>query len=261
MSLFKVIDEYTLLDRFLKNKSLINGETYNILKVYSKHLHSNRKNKDYIRNELDRVMEKYYTSYVRADWVGTLDTIVNRFTKKENSDFKKINEVVITNKELEFIKAVDDLEIEKVMFMMLVVSKAYGDSGMVYTDIKEIFKSAKYKYKQKTSTRDIQRANLINDLYKREIISINEKKCTNTGIKLNYILNGDINLKILINENNECGLVYYYLKWRGAAKVKECKVCGCLFELKVVNSNAKYCTACAKKIKIKTTVENRKLKT
>lgn len=247
MSLFKIIDEYTLLERFLKNKSLINGETHNILKVYTKYLHSNRKSKDDIRNELDSAMEKHYIGYVRADWNKTLDSMVSRFTKKDGCEFKKVNEVTITDNELEFIRNIDNLEIEKVMFIMLVVSKAYGDNGMVYTDMREIFKYAKYKYERRTVERDIQRSNIINDLYKRKVVGINERNCVGTGVKLNYILDGNTIYNIIVNEKNEGGLIYYYLNWRGGFKIKECESCKCLFEIKSKTKENIFCIKCLEK--------------
>lgn len=249
------VDERKILDNFLKNKKNLNEDTYRKLIVYIKHLKEEGYNKPQIRNELDKLMEEYYIGFVMADWESELDKMVNKYTKPEYKQFKRINDINITYKELDFIKDYNNIEIEKLLFVMLVIAKSSNSKELwVNCDDKDLFKLSNYKYDSHKPVVE-QRGFLLHDLAQEGLIAF-KKDCTSTSFKLLYgetTIGEGLTLKI--DEANIERIVMEYMNWRGNPQ-GYCTICG-----KRIVSRAKkqpiYCSKCAKKVNIEKTIERK----
>lgn len=272
MTLWNFIDEKKVLESLLKNKKNINNNTYQKIIVYIKHLkEQTEKEKKLsnieIRNKVDELMNNYYNGFVMADWEKVLKSLVNKFTKKGHCKFRELKGINITLKELKFIKEFEDIETEKLLFVMLVLSKSYPyDEDKNKDKIREywvncdsniIFGLSKFKYKKNIS-RFEQREYLIYDISKKlyKTIDIKGKEIESNVIKINKICDSSSirilyadnkidkeGINITIDENTMDTLVLEYLKWRGE-KVVKCEECSKMVLVESKNP-PKYCKECA----------------
>ena len=251
-----LIDEEEILKGFLKDKKTINVDTYRKLIVYTKYLKQQGNSDTQIRTELENLMSDYYVGFVMDDWDDTLKKIVSRYTKKERVEFKKAkNKVHINYEELEFIKSQDNIETEKLMFIMLILAKleAKEDSESLWVncDRAMLFTLSRYKFtKDRTyTTRAEQRGSIIYDMIKRGLIDRN-RGVTSTGIKLLY--GNNINIKegidLDITKENVENIIITYLDWRQKEDYYYCKKCG--KEIKKTGNRQQYCPSCKKKIAV-----------
>ena len=252
--MIKIINEEIVAKELIKNNKLINEDTITKIRCYIKYLKHDGVTKREIRNRLDEFMMDNYKGFIMADWDKILQRMVNKYSKHKNSEYKKANdEIVIYKSELKLISEVGDLsgfrdiEIEKVLFIMLVLAKIHDSRWVNYTS-EEIFKLARFKYKTKSDVRIIQREKLIYDLANFKDNKI--LKVTNYGkspsLELLFIEEaGEAKIKLKIEYIDN--IIIEYLKWRNKENYTYCIECG--KEIKSKSNNAKYCSKCAKKIK------------
>jgi hypothetical protein len=258
MNLWSFVNEEKIAEDLLKNKKSINTNTREKIISYIKYLKKIGKTKNQIRNELDDFMIKNYSGFIMGDWDDRLQKLVNKYSKKENCEYKKSKTIQISEKELEFISNIGDvggvksIEIEKVLYCMLVLAKStyLGEDRDIWCnyDSQDIFKLARFKYKTKSNPYLIQRESLIYDLknFKKDIFELGGK-----NIKLLYgekqIKQDNIVISIDLDENTAENMVVDYLNWRKLNNYNYCEVCG--KEIKINKTNKlKYCTSCSKKV-------------
>ena len=249
--MIKFIDEEKVANDLVKNKSLINTDTLTKLRCYIKYLKNNKTSKKNIRNLVDELMLNNYDGFVMGDWDETLQSMVNKYSKFKNSSYRKANdEIFIYQSELDVISSIGDLsgfndiEIEKVLFIMTILAKANGGEWVSYSS-EDIFKLARFKYKTKTDIRKIQREKLIYDLANfknNKILSV-----TNYGkhpsIKLLFIKEeGEVGLKIKLKDVEN--IIVEYLKWRRKEGYTYCEICG--KGIRSITKPKKYCNKCQK---------------
>ena len=111
MNLWTLINERELGLKIEQDNSKINENTNMALRCYIKYLKNDKKlNKTQIRNEIDRLMMESYKGFVMGDWDETLQSMVNKYSKKKYCEYKNYNnDVVIFKEELDFIKNVEGL--------------------------------------------------------------------------------------------------------------------------------------------------------
>lgn len=243
-TMWSFVDERKVLGILLDNKKTININTYQKIIVYIKHLKELGKSKNEIRNELDNIMEQHYNGFVSTEWFNTLNSLVNKYTKPSYREFRKLEDIHITQEELKFIKSHQDVEIEKILFVMLVIAKsACKDKNNLWVNCEsqEVFKLAKFKYK-KGVDRMKQRGYAIHDMCKRGLLEVS-KICDSIGIKIMFgqsnIYPDDMVLRI--DEDNIEHMVMYYLQWRDG--LPNCNICGIPFIKK--SNRSKHCKKCA----------------
>ncbi|MFR2887420.1 MAG: hypothetical protein ACLTDM_04430 [Clostridium butyricum] len=244
MKINNFVDERKTLNNFLEDKTSLNNDTYRKIMVYIKYLKEQGYNKPQIRNELDKLMEEYYVGFVLADWEDRLNKMVNKYTKPEYKQFKVVEDINITYDELNFIKNRDDIEIEKLLFIMLVLAKSSNSSDLwVNCDSKDLFKLSNYKYDSHQSLFE-QREFLLHDLAQEGLIAF-KKDCTSTSFKLLY---GETTigegLILKIDETNIERIVMEYMNWRGNPQ-GYCTVCGKRIVSRA-NNKPLYCSKCKK---------------
>lgn len=256
-----LIDEEEILNGFLKDKRTVNTETYRKLIVYTKYLRQKGWSEANIRNEIDDLMGEYYIGFVMDDWDDTLRKIVSRYTKKDRVEFKKAkNKIHINYEELEFIKSQDNIEIEKLLYIMLVLGKldAKEDSESLWVncDRQILFTLSRYKFKR--GDRMEQRGSVIHDILMKGLIDRN-RGVTSTGIKLLYGDNIDIKegIDLELNYENIENIIVTYLDWRQKEDYHYCKRCGKEIK-KGKTSPIKYCPSCKKIKEVEKVIKSRR---
>jgi predicted RNA-binding Zn-ribbon protein involved in translation (DUF1610 family) len=260
MNLWSFVNEEKIAQDLLKNKKSINTNTREKIISYIKYLKKEGKTKNQIRNELDDFMTKNYNGFIMGDWDDRLQKLVNKYSKKENCEYKKSKTIIITKKELEFISNIGDvggvkaIEIEKVLYCMLVLAKStyLGEDRDIWCnyDSQDIFKLARFKYKKSSNISYlVQRESLIYDLnnFKKNILELGGK-----NIKLLYgekqIKEDNTIISVDLDEKTAENMIVNYLNWKQLNNYNYCKVCG--KEIKQnKNNTVGYCNNCSKKIK------------
>lgn len=245
------IDEERMAKELLKNPKTINKDTNKKLILLVKYFKNKKKTKKQIRDELDDFMYKNYEGFVMADWDSEIQKATNKYTKPDYRDFLTGKDINITYDELNFIKEKQDIEIEKLLFILLVLAKSsiYEGSKGLWVDVDStyIFKLSKFKY-SKNKPRMEQRELKISDLAIKNIL-IPKARCGSTAIKLLYgSLNKGNGINFRLDDKTAEDIVYHYLKWRGYENIKECTECGCLIKQKG-NKPKLYCDECDKVIR------------
>lgn len=249
MKYWGFINEYEILEKLLKDNSLINVDTIVKVKLLVKHYKSQGLSKNEIRNEIDKFMMEHYNGFVLADWDDTLRRIVNKYSKKQYCELKKMDDIVIYKEELDFISSqwniegVSQIEVEKLLFAMLVLAKSNGEGVWLNYKKTLVFKLARYKYESHKPQQE-QRGKLLYKLanHERKII-----ECLiysrNGSIKLFYgVDEGEEVMRIGCNDDIE-NIIVRYLNWRQYPIYNYCKCCG--KEIKRGNTKpSKYCKKC-----------------
>ncbi len=254
MNLWTLINERELGQKIEEDNSKINENTNVGLRCYIKYLKNDKKlNKTQIRNEIDRLMMENYKGFVMGDWDETLQGMVNKYSKKKYCEYKNYNnEVVLFKEELDFIKnvgglsGVKDIEIEKILFIMLVLAKSSGSEWVNYSS-RDIFKLSRFKYRQKSDIQSVQREKLIYDLAhytNGQILNVTNFG-TSPSIKLLFCKDEGIEeIKIKIDIKSIENIVVEYLKWRNKENYTYCIECG--KEIKIKSNRQQYCSKCFK---------------
>jgi hypothetical protein len=259
MNLWSFINEEGIVQELLKNKKGINTNTREKIIAYIKYLKKEGNTKNQIRNNLDDFMIKNHNGFIMGDWDDRLQKLVNKYSKKENCEYKKSKTINISKKELEFISSIGDvggvkaIEIEKVLYCMLVLAKStyLGEDRDIWCnyDSQDIFKLARFKYKTKSNPHLIQRESLIYDLknFKKNIFELGGK-----NIKLLYgekqIKNEDIIISVNLDDKSAENMVVDYLNWRRLEGYSYCKSCGKEIRPSKYTPKDKqiYCNKCSK---------------
>ena len=159
---------------------------------------------------------------------------------KNNPEIIQKN-IQFSKEELDFIHNINNVNIEKVLFIMFCITKFYNYAP-IYFSVKEVFDLAKIKMN------GIQRNQIMNYIISNKIYNLDERKVNNTNIrKIFYFLNEEIcNLQgdCVLEISDYRNLVYYYLEYFSIGNFFRCKNCQCI-DLKNNNSQ-KYCKDCAR---------------
>ena len=257
--MIKFINERELAEELLKDKKLINDNTVIRIRCYIKLLKQKGMSKTDIRNEIDNLMLEYCSGFVMGDWDDNLRRMVNKYTKTKNCEFREVVEkVYVTKEELNIISSIgglsgfESIEIEKILFVMLVLAKANNGIWISNTS-NDIFKLARFKYKARTDKQQIQREKLIYDLshFTDGVVEGNIINVTNFGkrpsIKLNFVSEEDGENVLEVDLKEIDNVILKYLDWRKKDGYNYCECCG-----KEIVSKAKkptkYCSKCAKEV-------------
>lgn len=264
MKYWSFIDEEKILEKLLANPEDINYDTKVKIKVLIKHYKRLGMTKNDIRIELDKFLEEYCVLYCYADWDDMLRRYVNKYTKAENCAFRKTNDVIIYKEELEFIasewniESINNIEIEKLLFVMLVLAKSGGDGSWLNYNDKIVFDLARYKFSREN--REIQKGKVFYELGHYEGKNILECMLYSKSGSIKLFYNKKEGEEVIRIKNDEDidNIIVKYLDWRQKEGYNYCKVCG--KEIKKTNNRGKYCSKCAKEINIEKTKENKSKK-
>ncbi len=184
--------------------------------------------------------------FIYTKWDSLVKKNINYFTKIVNMykievKLFQIEQINITSNELNNIKRLNNIVLEKIAFILLVYAKIskiqmQSEDCWVNKSITTICKEAK------VGLRGIEKARILNELYKIDYISIN-KVNTNTNIKVCFIDNEFDEKGLMITDFN--GVVYHYLNWKGENWIR-CEGDYCSKWVKSKSNRTKYCKTCWK---------------
>jgi predicted nucleic acid-binding Zn ribbon protein len=168
-----------------------------------------------------------------------------------NYDLRKIDSVCISQKEINIIKAIPNNKNRKLLFVILIFSKALK-KGSVKRDKSKLKTSENY-YIHYNNFSDIIRLSKLNNISETDLADIlHEHRSYFTFynaerelIRVNFV---DINCKneIIVNDLNNV-MNYYNIVFETHRPAAYCINCG--KEIKKNSNKQKYCKACAKIIK------------
>ena len=251
MKYWSFIDEEKILEELLSNPDAIAKDIDVKVRVLIKHYKREGFSKNEIRNKLDNFLMEHFMGFVLADWDKKLKRWVNKYTKQEHCDFIKMNDIVIYKEELDFIskewniEGENNIEIEKLLFVMLVLAKSTGNGQWLNYKDDMAFDLARYKFKRGTP-KPTQRGKLLYKLINLEDSMLDYSERSNKTKLLYCVEEGEEIFRITHDACVE-NIVTMYLDWREYPNYKYCKNCG--KEIKTTGNRQKYCDKCAKKIK------------
>ena len=261
MKYWSFIDEEKILEKLLANPQDVNYDTKIKIKVLIKHYKRLGMTKNDIRNKIDEFLEEHCILYCYAEWDDMLRRMVNKYTKAENCELKKTHDVIIYKEELEFISSqwniegINSIEIEKLLFIMLVLAKSNGSGNWLSYNDKIVFDLARYKFKTDGTNREIQKGKVFYELGHYEGKNILECMLYSKSgsIKLFYGRNEGEEVMRIKNDDDIDNIIVKYLDWRQKEGYNYCKVC----EKKIKKSGRRdiYCSKCAKEIEREKTKE------
>lgn len=189
-------------------------------------------------DRIDGFMHKNCEMYNPIKWRGAIAKCV-----KEAKKYKmiQIENVGITQQELDIISSIDERRLRKLLFTLICLAKFYDKrsstaNDWVSTEYKDIFRMAHLFVTQKVQTK------LLSDLYNLGMISFGSK-ITNLNIHVNVIDHENESVW-LIDDFRDLGNEYVFRA--EGTDLMRCKACGLVIRR---NKNVqKYCPDCAKKI-------------
>jgi len=207
----------------IKSKKYILTELLNVAK-YLKY------NDIEIKNNLIKFCEKHIDNFNIEEWEDILIDTTEKAIRYPPLTGKIIN---ITQSELDVIARLEDIEAQKVLFILLVINKFKN-----YTiDVSrvELFKLAKVKANTKKQESILY---LLNSNGFTEIYNVTRNKKNKNYRKVTFM--DDVS-DIVITINDFDNIILYYRKYIGEVII-ECGVCGVL--VSPTNNRQKYCKIC-----------------
>ena len=231
------------------NKTLIGGldlpsKPSKVIRMIIKNMIINNNSDNDIKELVSKLLEKNYgKNYNKNYWSKYIDSTIKSLKKKENKmiDVDKVN---IYKEELETIKSLNDIRLEKLAFILLVYCKINKQvNPLINNKINIALTNILFESLIK---RDDNSKILLNKLYKKEFIH-QGNSCDGTAIQILYIRNeGEI--EFTIDDLRDYQPITWYLEYRQGIKYKKCEKCGKRFEVKSnKNTSQKKCFTCQKK--------------
>ena len=239
-------------------KNALNGEMekkpMSTLRILAKYYFNNGDTKEEVEDKLNKYMKVNYKSYSPSKWKDLLNQLVKSVEKYKNYKMIDVDEVNITENEWFSIIALNNKQLEKLAFILLVYCKINKIKNptcdnKINNTFTDILKEASVGSKLD----NMQQRLLFNELYKLNYISIG-MSCNSTSIKINYIEENENNIKFTIDEFSR--VITYYEEYKNGKAYVRCQECNKRVEQKS-KKPVKYCKECAKKIKVKQNKEYR----
>ena len=225
----------------LKNAS--NGEMekkpMTTLRVLAKYYFGNGDSKEAIGDKLNKYMKENYKGYTPSKWKDLISQLVKSVEKYKTYKMVDVDEVNITENEWFNIIALNNKQLEKLAFILLVYCKINKIKNptcdnKINNTFTDIFKECGFRVTDETKL-------LLNSLYKLNYISIG-MSCNSTSIKINYIEENEDNIKFTID--NFENVITYYEEHKNGKKYTECECC----RKRIISRTKpkKYCPKCLK---------------
>jgi len=234
-----ILNEKALLNKSL-NDGYIDKKPSITIKLLVKHFFKIGQNKEQVIDSIDNFMSKYHKKYNFMDWKDTIKRIIYQVSKLEEIEFVDINNIIIYKNELDVIKDINNLRLEKLAFVLLVYSKIYNKinknkTNWVNSSLKDIYSDTKMTISKKDQTLMI---NKLSDMGLLEVSRIVD--CTNIKVLFTK-KEGEIAIGICDFRD----FVLEYLDWKGF-KIGICENSICRRLIMVKNNHQKFCPICWK---------------
>ena len=235
-----ILNEKVLLNKSL-NDGYIDKKPSITIKLLAKHFFKIGQDKEQVIDSIDNFMSNNYKKYNFMDWQDTIKRIVGKVGKLDVFEFINISNIIIYQDELDLIKNIDNLRLEKLAFVLLVYSKIYNqmnnnETNWVNSNLRDIFSDTKMTVSKKDQNL------MINKLGNMGLLEVSRiVDCTN--MKVLFTKNKG---KIAIVICDFRDFIYEYLDWVGY-KIDICEGKDCHRLIMVKNNRQKYCNICWKK--------------
>jgi hypothetical protein len=211
----------------------------NTIAVLIKYYYNKGMDKVQIREEIDLFMKKNYTDFNAASWQKTLDNMVKTYAK-DKYKLIDIDSVNITKGELDTIRTVNNVKLEKLLFVYMVYAKVLNkindkNNNWVNKDTNLMFKTMKL-----TETGKQQKL-IVKDLCDKGYLQV-PVKVNGTSLRVNFI-NEQSEIVYVLKDFDNIDLAYAQLI---GENIGSCEKCGAL--IKQTTSNKKYCSECSKEV-------------
>ena len=236
-------------------KNALNGEMekkpMTTLRVLAKYYFNNGDTKGEVEDKLNKYMKENYKNYSPSKWKDLINQLVKSVEKYKTYKMIDVDEVNITENEWFNIIALNNKQLEKLAFILLVYCKINKIKNptcdnKINNTFTDIFRECGFRVTNETKL-------LLNELYKLNYISIG-LSCNSTSIRINYIEENEDNIKFTID--NFENVITYYEEYKNGKAYVRCQECNKRVEQKS-KKPVKYCKECAKKIKVKQNKEYR----
>ncbi|APR02535.1 TPA: hypothetical protein ACXDAY_002332 [Clostridium botulinum] len=247
----EILNETEILEEYKQNhlipeKIKITDIIYLLTKDYCL---QNKERKEVYKLIMEDLKKTLGNKFIYTKWNKTVKGIVNRFYRdksiyKFEVKMNDINEIRISQNELQTIRQLDNLVLEKIAFTMLVYAKISKIQMQRENNDYWVNKSCSVICREaKVGLRGDKQKRIMNELYKREYITTSNIN-TKINIKLNFGDKENVKNEDDLVITDFDGVVHQYLIWRGE-KWKRCLVCDKWIRVKN-KERTKYCNKCSK---------------
>jgi hypothetical protein len=191
-----ILNEKKILKDSLEKGYIDKDKPTNTIRLLTKHYFSIDMNIDQVKYSINDFFSKNYPGYNSVKWQDIIEKIVKGIYKTKDYKLFDVEKVEVTNNELEIIKNINNIKLEKLAFVLLVYAKIYNklnenDSNWVNAEHKHIFSDAKIAVKVK------EQGEILHELFNIGLIETSKMvSCTN--IKVNFIdKNSDVVITII----------------------------------------------------------------
>lgn len=179
---------------------------------------------------------RYHNNFDEAGYSNVIADAIKRAHKKP---FYNIENLKITQSELDVISSLNNLRAEKILFVLLCMAKqqsvSYGfTDGLVKYSLPDLCKTAR------VSVPAADREYILYNIIQHGFIGY-PKKNNSPCLMVNFIDN-DGDEVINLDETDCKELAYVYLSWKNNGGYSRCERCNRLFKK---SKNRKYCSKCA----------------
>lgn len=203
------------------------------------------KNVNETYESLDNFMTQYYPDYNAVQWDKYLTRIITQsenWIKSRKEDNKstmiEIDKIPITHTELQEIKALKSIRLEKLAFVMLVYSKINNlinesNTYWVNNEMKDVYSDSQMAVSKKDQGLLVYK--LIQHGYLKSSMRVDS-----TNVQVLFACEID---EVSFHLERFDDFVLEYLRWKGE-NVKNCSICG--RRMLVKSNRMKYCKDCKK---------------
>ena len=235
-----ILNETEIVNKTIEGSLKLPSKPSKVLRIIIKNMIINENSDEDIKELIENLLKREYgKNYNKTYWNKYIDSTIKSLKKKENKmiDVDKVN---IYKEELEIIKSLNDIRLEKLAFILLVYCKINKQvnpliNNKINIPLYNILMESLIK-------RDNDSKLLLNELYKKEFIH-QGNSCDGTAIQILYIRN-EGELAFIIDDLRDYQPITWYLEYRLGLKYKKCKRCGKRFEVK--GNNNSFCNDCSK---------------
>lgn len=237
-----IINELEVLNNALQKNEIDEKKPFITLRILTKHYLLKGFENEEVVTKIDEFMKDNYTDYRQNKWLDKIKGLVKTVSKYNHFELMNIDTIYITEEEWELIINLNNKQLEKIAFVLLVyqkinIAKNPKSDGWINQTITDIFNEANVK------VRGDEQKICLHQLYKLQYIK-QKTTCNSTSIKVNFV-HEDSNSKILIDNFNN--VVSYYDEYKNGVKYIVCEICGKRIKVNgEKDTSKKYCTECSK---------------
>lgn len=236
-----ILNEKQVLDESLKNGYVDTNKPSNTIRILVRYYFSIGMNKPQIIDTINNFFELNMPDFNSVKWQQSINNMISYVSRKKDYALSNVEKVEITEHELDTIKNINNIKLEKLAFSLLVYAKIYNqlngkDENWVNEQHKYIFSDAKVVVNIKDQGK------MIHNLRELGLVG-SSIMVSSTNIKVNFV---DMDSPIILTISDFRNFTYEYLRLKGI-NIRSCEKCGIL----VIPSNnyQKYCKDCAKMVK------------